>query len=504
MMILKPKYLLLLLLLPLMTTSCIKEEQFLTDSSARLSFSEDTVLFDTVFATMATITRQVRVYNNYDEPLLINSVALQGSGAPRFRINVDGDTSRVARDVEIGAHDSIFIFIQANINPNDQTSPYLVEADIAFNFNNKQQTLPVIAYGRNAVYHLPTYTHHIYELYINKWGQIDTNWIPYSILDCANWDHTRPHIILGYAVVNSNETLSLTAGDELYFGDNSCLWIYDSATLDVRGTQQAPVIFTSIRHDGYYDSLPGQWRYIWLSTGSKDNHIEWARIENGSIGLLVDTNVNSNPTLDISNCIIRNHSMAGIVGQGSYIVGDNLLVSCCGESLVCLQYGGRYRFSNSTFANYWRYQTRKTPSVILNNYYQYDETTIFARPLQQADFYNCIIYGSYSGNDNSGEIKFDWIDACTFNCSFHNCLMRSSLVDSDGNATFSPAPNITGNNLIVNSDPKFKDAYGNNYNLSEDSPAIGAGNSIYLQSALDLNGNPRGNPPTIGAFEYQQ
>ena len=82
--------------------------------------------------------------------------------------------------------------------------------------------------------------------------------------------------------------------------------------------------------------------------------------------------------------------------------------------------------------------------------------------------------------------------------------MRTSLVDSDGNATFSPAPNITGNNLIVNSDPKFKDAYGNNYNLSEDSPAIGAGNSIYLQSAFDLNGNPRGNPPTIGAFEYQQ
>ena len=64
MKILKPKYLLLLLLLPLMTTSCIKEEQFLTDSSARLSFSEDTVLFDTVFATMATSTRQVRVYNN--------------------------------------------------------------------------------------------------------------------------------------------------------------------------------------------------------------------------------------------------------------------------------------------------------------------------------------------------------------------------------------------------------------------------------------------------------
>lgn len=491
----------LLLLMPLMLVSCIKEEQFLTDSSARLSFSEDTVMFDTVFATMATITRQVKVYNNYDEPLLIDAVTLQGSGASRFRINVDGDSSRVARDVEIGAHDSIFIFIQANINPNDQTSPYLVEAAIAFDFNQKQQTLPVMAYGRNAVYHLPTYTHQIYTLYINQWGQIDTNWIPFSIIDCANWDHTKPHVIFGYAVVNSNETLHLTAGDELYFGDNSCLWVYDSATLDVRGTLQAPVLFTSIRHDGYYDSLPGQWKQIWLSAGSKDNHIEWARIENATIGLLVDTNVNNNPTLEIYNTVIQNHSMAGIIGQGAYIVGDNLLVCCCGECLVALQYGGRYEFSNSTFANYWRYQTRKTPSVILNNYYQYDANSVFPRPLQQADFKNCIIYGNYSGSDNSGEIKFDWIDACPFNCSFHNCLMRTSLVDSDGNATYTPAPYITGSNLIINSDPKFLDAYGHSFELDDDSPAIGAGNSAYLKSGIDLKGNPRNNPPTIGAFE---
>lgn len=497
----KLKYGFLLLLVPLLLTSCIKEEQFLTDSSAKLTFSEDTVMFDTVFATMATITRQVKVYNNYDEPLLINSVTLQGSGAPRFRINVDGDTSRVARDVEISAHDSIFIFIQANINPNDQTSPYLVEADIAFNFNNKQQKLPVIAYGRNAVYHLPTYTHQIYTLYVNRWGQIDTNWIPFSILDCANWDHTKPHVIFGYAVVNSNETLHLTAGDELYFGDNSCLWVYDSATLDVRGTLQSPVLFTSIRHDGYYDSLPGQWQQIWLSTGSKNNHIEWARIENATIGLLVDTNVNNNPTLEIYNTFIQNHSVAGIIGQGSYIVGDNLLVSCCGECLVCLQYGGRYEFSNSTFANYWRYQSRKTPSLILNNYYKYDANTIFPRPLQQADFKNCIVYGNYSGSDNSGEIQFEWIDACAFNCSFNNCLLRTSLVDSDGNPTYTPAPYITGNNLIINKDPKFKDAYGNDFGLNEDSPALGAGNSAYLKSGTDLKGNPRGNPPTIGAFE---
>ena len=222
-----------------LSVSCIKEERYLTDSSVRLAFSEDTVTFDTVFTTMATITRQVKVYNRYDEPLLIERVSLRGGGASRFRINVDGDTSRVARDVEIGAGDSIFIFIQANINPNDQTSPFLVEDAIVFDFNKKQQQLPLTAYGRNAVYHHPTHPHSVYYLQMNARGGIDTVWIPYSIVDCAGWDHTRPHVIIGYAVVNSNETLHLTAGDELYFANDACLWVYDSATLDVRGAARA-------------------------------------------------------------------------------------------------------------------------------------------------------------------------------------------------------------------------------------------------------------------------
>lgn len=472
----------------LLFASCIKEEQFLADNSACLVFSDDTVKFDTVFATMATITRQVKVYNLYDEPLLIDAVTLQGGGASRFRINVDGDTSFVARHVEIGAHDSIFIFVQANINPNDQTSPYLIEDNIVFSFNKKTQSLPLMAYGRNAVYHLPTYTHQIYQLYINSYGKIDTLWIPFSILDCDNWDHTRPHVIFGYAVVNSNETLHLTAGDELFFGSGACLWVYDSATLDVRGTLAKPVLFSSVRHDGYYDSLPGQWNYVWLSTGSKDNHIEYALIENGTFGIVADTNVGSNPTLDISNTVIQNHSMAGIVGQGAWIVGDNLLVANCGVNLMSLQYGGRYRFTNSTFANYWRYDTRKNPAVVLNNYYQYNETTLFPRPLLQADFMNCIIYGNYSGSHNSGEIAFDRLDGCAFNTDFRHCVLRTSLVDST-------------NGNIINRDPSFANPYSHDYSPTEKSPAIGAGNATFVVCPTDIVGTPRPNPPTIGAFE---
>ncbi len=472
-------------------TSCIKEEDYLVDSSARLGFSVDTVSFDTVFATMATVTQAVKVYNNYDEPILIDAVTLGHGTSSRFRINVDGDTGFVARNVEIGGHDSIFIFVQANINPNDQTSPYIVTDSIVFDFNKKRQYLPLQAYGRNAVYHLPTYPRQVYRLYVNSRGQIDTLWIPFSIIDCANWDHTRPHVIIGYAVVNSNETLHLNAGEELYFGAGACLWVYDSATLDVRGSQSAPVVFSSVRHDSYYDSLPGQWQGIWLSTGSKDNYMEWACVENAVVGIQADTNVNNNPTLDIRNCVVQNHSMVGILGQGAYIVGDNLLVSCCGQSVVDLRYGGRYQFHNSTLANYWRYDSRKTPSLVLSNYYAYSTTMVFPRPME-ADFRNCIVYGNYNGRDNSGEIMFDRIENAGFDVTFRNCVLRTNLV-ADG----------SGGN-IVGRDPKFSDAYKHDFVPLKDSPAAKAGDGSYITIPNDLNGTPRGNPPTIGAFEAKE
>lgn len=486
----KGRYTVFLFIIVCLLSSCVKEEQYLADSAARLLFSDDTIMFDTVFTTMGTTTHQVRVYNNYDEPLLISSVTLRGGTLSRFRINVDGDTSIVAHDIEIAAHDSIFIFVQANINPNDQLSPFLVEDCIVFSFNNHQQELPLIAYGRNAVYHLPD--RRVYSTYINQQGNVDTIWYPYSIVECDNWDHTRPHVIFGYAVVNSNKTLHLVAGDELYFGTDSYLWIYDSATLDVRGNRDNPVLFTSLRHDGWYDTLPGQWGYLWFSAGSKDSYMEHAIVENSIYGIRVDTNVNANPTLELHDCIIKNHSCTGIIGQGAYITGDNLLVVCCGQNLLCLQYGGRYRFSNSTFANYWRYDSRKYPSLVLNNYYTY-YNTVYPRDLEEASFTNCIIYGNYNGRDNTGEMAFDSFDGAAFNYNFDHCLLKTSLIDSADHPSAC---------IIVGRDPLFVQPRGNNYHLQADSPARGAGNAAAVTNPLDIEGTTRANPPSIGAYEF--
>lgn len=411
-----------------------------------LDFSCDTMAFDTVFTQMGTTTRQLRVYNHNNLEVKIDQVTLEQGYSSRFRLNVDGDTNMVARDITLAPGDSMFIFVRANITPNSATEPFLIEDGILFRFGGQQQRLPLTAYGRNAVYHVPTDTLH----YADGSYPLDIYGKPYaySVIDCDNWRHDLPHVILGYAVIDSRNTLRLQAGDELYFCEDAVLWVYDSATLDVRGTDERPVLFTSVRHDGWYDYLPGQWGHIWMMQGSWDNHIDHALIENGFLGIEVDSCANSNPSLTISNTQIRNHTLAGLLMQTARVEGDNLLVTNCGTATVVMQYGGQYTFSNSTFADYWTYQARNNPSVFITNTRDYNGVR-YVWPLQAA-LADCIIYGSRE----AGELYLELDSTAAVSAELNHCLVRGGEWDED---------------------PKFVDPANGDYHLEEDSPALGIG-----------------------------
>ena len=468
----------------LMTVTSCQRQEYL-EGDIELTFSSDTVAFDTVFTTMGTATKYVKVYNNYDDPLLLRSVTLEQGANSRFRLNVDGDTSLVARNVEIAPHDSMFIFVHANINPNASTEPFLVTDHIVFDWVSGSQKLLLTAYGRNAVYHIPD--HVAYDAQGNAY--------PYSVIDCQQWNHQLPHVVYGYAVVDEGCTLSLTAGDEIYFGDDGHLWVYNGGTLHAQGTFETPVLFTSVRHDSYYDYLAGQWGYIWLSAGSKDNTMDWVVIENSFVGIVADTNVGNNPTLQITNSRIENCSYAGIIGQGATIDGDNLLVDNCGYVTLALQLGGRYTFSNSTFANYWGYRGnyRSTPSVVLNNYYTARDSSLVLRDLQQALFRNCIIYGSYPASNTKGEILFDLNEAATANIRFDHCLILSKKAQDYAQLV----------STLTDSVPRFVDPQNQDYRLLDNSCALGAGDPSFVSIHHDLLNQPRPNPPAMGCYEYQ-
>lgn len=472
----------LLMLLPALTTSCVKEEEWQEGDVLPLSFSADTVSFDTVFTTMGSTTLQLKVYNTSEQSITLNSVTLRGGFSSRFRLNVDGDTSMVARNVRIAGGDSIFIFVQVNVNPNSSSEPFLIEDAILFSAGGSEAQVMLNAYGRNAVYHMPQ--HRLVNTegtpYVDEYG----HYYEYSVIDCEHWDHSRPHVIYGYAVVDEGSTLNLNAGDELYFADCAVLWVYEGASIQAQGRAYAPVLFTSLRQDGYYNYLPGQWGHVWLSGGCNQCQFDWCIIENGCQGVIVDTCSGMTPTMVMSNSIVRNMTYFGILGEAeANIDGQNLLVYDCGEESVAMMYGGKCNFRNCTFADYWRYTTRKHPSVRLNNWYAYldgDDTIISVRNLKDVRFQDCIIYGSYA-LEYGGELWLDRYPEGQFNVNMTHCLLRGDSAASVQTSGF------TAVNCRWNQDPMFADIDNDDYHLQEDSPFLEYGAP---QSVLDMNRPP--------------
>lgn len=417
--------LMLLAVAVVVATGCRRDAVYADESSVKLEFSEEKVTFDTVFAAMGTTTRVVKVYNRTQHDIELASVTLVHGRASRFRLNVDGDTSMVARHVELQAGDSLHIFIQANINPNESNAPFLRTDSIVF---SNGQYLPLEAYGRNAVYH--------------RLKPGDTTW--YVPIDCANFRHDRPHVFLDPAAVLEGNTLTLLPGDELYFAAGAMLVIDSAATLKAEGAADEPILFSSVRHDPWYRSLPGQWQTVWFYNFSTGNVMRHCVVENAVGGVRCYPGAE----LKVSNTVVRNCSDAGIIGQGSAIDGDTLLVYDCLSSLVLIG-GGNYDFRHCTLAHYWNYSSRDTTGVIISNYYPVQGGYV-AGDLDSAHFSKCIIYGTRG----SGEVSLNAIEGFVFKYRFDTCLVRGSNWDED---------------------PLFVDPGSDDYHLQEGSPASGIG-----------------------------
>jgi len=287
----------LLLIIPAIlffTYSC-KKDSIISDSGAKLSFSSSSILFDTVFTTIGSTTRQLKVYNPYNKKIKISSIRLAGGANSFFRMNVDGIASSSVNDIEIEAKDSIFLFIKVTIDPRNSNSPLIVSDSILFVTNGNLQTVKLEAWGQDAYYYTPNH------FFPN---------LSYSIIPCNDvWTNDKPHVIYGNAVIDSACTLTIKENTRVYLHKDAVLWVYKDGTLKVQGTLGNPVIFQGDRLESYYSDQPGQWGEIWLSAGSKNNEINQAIIKNGYVGIQIDTTaVNpTQPTLTIENTIIKNH-----------------------------------------------------------------------------------------------------------------------------------------------------------------------------------------------------
>ena len=457
------------------------------ETTGSLNFSNDSVSFDTVFTTIGSTTKQLKVYNPSSKPVKISSITLGRGSASNYRINIDGVSATQIKDIELGAKDSMFIFVKVTVDPNNVNTPFVVSDSLVFITNNKMQQVKLVAWGQNAYYHTPTH--------------FPVNMSSYSVISAnETWHNDKPHLVYGWVVVDSSFTLTIQEGTKIYFHNNAGMWVYNDASLKVEGTKDNPVVFQGDRLEQWYKDIPGQWGRlmsdgnlysmgIWLSAGSKNNDINYAVIRNGDTGIKVDTLGNSaNPTLKLRNTIIENMSTAGIYAQGSFIQAENDVVSNCGVHALILSIGGSYDFKHCTFANYWDYSTRQTSSVVLNNYYKDINGNTQIRDLTKADFGNCIIYGNIDE-----ELFLDKNASGLFNFKFNHCLLKTA--HDITNATFYDT-------CLKNADPLFENTTTNDYMLQYNSPAIDTGDlGIAAQVPLDIRGSSRTAAPDLGAYE---
>ncbi len=479
-------------------TSCVDENDYASSPAVELKFSTDTLTFDTVFTTIGSVTKTLMVYNNESQAVKIDRISLGSGSASFYRLNVDGDTSLVAKDVEIGAKDSLYIFVRLELDYNNQNNPLLVEDSIEFFFNNKSQKVLLQAYGQDAYYHKPSH----YLLSQNQSGGYDTIWFsmahenPESCGVIVNgndieWKNDKPHVVLGVCAVDSAYSLNLSSNTKIHFQNSAEFWVYKDATLKAEGEVEQPIVFQGLRLDEYYKDIPGQWGCVRFWAGSKDNVLNNVVVKNATIGILVDTCVTANPTIEITNTKIENCSYIGLYSRGAVLDMKNSLVQNCGSYLLALTLGGSYQFVHCSFVNYYNYKTRTTPALYFNDYYLDVNDNVQYRPIEKAEFYNSVIYGALSET----EIEFDMIDQNLATIRFDYCLAKYDVANQNANIF---------TNSILNEEPLFVDVSQGDLHLQENSPCIGKGSGIWgYNLPYDIEGNYRLDPPSIGAYEYK-
>lgn len=479
------KIIVIILLLLYFSFSC-RKDNFIISDSASLSFSIDTVTFDTIFTQIGSTTKNFRVYNPHNQAIRISNIYLAGGQNSYFRINIDGDISSSVNNIEIPSKDSLYIFVEVTIDPFGANNPMIVKDSIVFMTNGNYQDIKLIAFGQ------------------------DIHLINGEIIETQDWIADKPYLIYNSMAIDSGHILTISEGTKVYLHDRSSLIVWGQ--LIVNGTKDDPVIFQGDRIDeDFYDSIAGQWGTIYIDPVSVNNEINYAIIKNSIAGIQIGYPTDDKiPSLELKNTIIQNVSFIGIYAFGANITAYNCIIADSKDYAIALLKGGNYNFYHCTINNRGlRWETRTTEqSIAITNEIDNPEIDSTGRnieyvkrkgDLEAANFVNCIINGN-----KQNELIFRDNGENIFNYKFDHCLIKENpdSVDSDNPELF--------NIIIFNEDPNFINDYSRiNYNFQLDtlSPAKDAGSIELIDQypflELDYNGTPRNTDlaPDIGAFE---
>jgi hypothetical protein len=473
--------LLTVMLLSVLFSACRKEDAISDNPNLKLEFSNDSVIFDTVFTSLGSATRRLMVYNNSGSRISISNIRVLSGDRSPYRINVDGEDGVTFKDVEIEGNDSIYIFIRVTIDPSDLNNPFVVEDEIQFLTNTNEQSVKLVSWGQNAHYIVA-------DTYITGFPKFK---IVADSLETVHWTSDRPYVIYGYAVIDSYGELVIDEGAKIYFHANSGLWAYSDGLLKVNGTLENPVYFQGDRLESEYDDLPGQWDRIWLMEAmpGQDHEIHNAVIQNGFIGLQAESFLRpAENLLKLQNVTVQNMRGMGLFTRLYNVTGENVVLANCGGYCMAVTGGGYFDFKHTTIADFWSYSVRNTPAVYLNNYLLDTLEQPIPLPINFT-LGNSIIYGN-----NENEFLTEMTDGAD-SIYYLNHVNVKTIMNTGNEEYF--------NAIQKNEDPLFLDVTVNDYRLDSLSPARKIGDvQIASEVPFDITGTQRTEKPDLGAYQF--
>ena len=361
-----------------------------------------------------------------DLPIKIQRITLKNAGSSVFRFNVDGlpAFNKELLDIEIGAKDSIYIFLEVTIQPNQplSISPFVIQDQVQFITNGNNQSVLLEAWGQNANYIPSRYSN----------GRL-------ALLSCdlqtETWDDPKPYVIYGVLFIDSC-TLRIPAGARVYVHgglvrtknsvyDDGIIYVLDHGKLLIEGNAQKPVTMASDRLETELKDEWGAWSGIRINTNSTGNRISYADIKSAYVGVYAD----SASDVTIRNSKIYNTASSGILGVHASVTVENCLTYNNGSHGIQFAYGGVYRVDYTTIASY----ENDKEGLSMNNLFLRDpERMLYSYYPLNAFITNCIITGS--GSDELDLTDFNGgKEPKGFNTVFSNCYVKAKELLTDKN-----------------------------------------------------------------------
>lgn len=475
-------------------TGC-RNEQVSDDPSLRLSFSCDTLRFDTVFTTVGSATKSVMIYNPNPNAVVISKVTQ--AQREYFHINLDGENNLdLLKDIRINGEDSLILFVNVYINPQDKNNPVLVEDALVFETNGNTQTLVLEAYGQDV--------------------EKIRNQARKTTVENFTFTAVKPYLI--YDTMQVTGDLVMFPGARLYFHQGASLIAEGVIQIGhpYSSTPQPPssrILCAGDRIDNLFDSVPyaysaGSWDglYIRHQVGGPDKYsIDGLDLISATHGLQVineDSTIalqahhspsGAQPTIHISNSRIHNQAGNGLTIRHINALVTNTEVSNCGQYCVYLM-GGKHTFIHSTIASFFN-----STNVRIQSTSNIGRTAVYvdnadSLPKVTAEFINCVITGLGSQN----LCWADTIDETYEGRIFGNYLKSDSL---PAYLPISPSAHQPSNiywtaedtaQVFVNTYFEYKKYDYYDFHLAELSPARGiADSAIATLYPTDKEGLPR-------------